>query len=82
MKEHHGRHMKRKHYSSYFKPNSVSFCWNHELTTFFTRVKLTLLNSNTLQKLDFIRSDEGWNNEVLGFFNRVRDMTTPKCKWG
>lgn len=72
MKKHQGRHMKRKLYSSSFKPNSISFCWNHELTTFFTRVKLTLLKQNTLQKLDFIRSDEGWNSEVLGFFKQVK----------
>lgn len=72
---------KGKLYSSSFKPNSISFCWNHELTTFFMRVKLTLMNPNTLQKFDFIRSDEGWNGEVLDLFNRWRDMTTPKCKW-
>ena len=72
---------KGKLYFSSFKSNSISFCWNHELTTFFTRVKLTLMNPNTLHKFHFIRSDEGWNSEVLDLFNRWRDMTTPKCKW-
>lgn len=64
-----------KLYFSSFKPNSTSFCWNHELTTFFMKAD-TCEHS---PEASF--SKIWWRMKQQGLLNRWTDRTTPKCKW-